>query len=213
MIIRKYKLFEEKLQTQEELSELLDMAIDTEELELVEFFVRKGSRSTDNTMEKASWTKDIFKHLLDNKYKLNISERRLQDSDVQKILIDYNKHKYIFEELGYFNRELKKDEKYKNSVDNFYKEHEKTDTDGTDYQHAFEWAKDDKELFKYFTTKGDFKSLSNSILREPEAQKALIDLGYDQFIYDGVGFNQELKEDPKYSKWLDMEEEFDKFNL
>lgn len=206
MIIRKYKLFEQKLETTEELSKLLDMAIDTDELELVEFFVGKGARSTDDTMERASWDNDIFKYLLSNNYKLNLSANRLNDTGVQKTLIDFNKHKYIIENLGYFNVQLKKDKEYKESIDNFFKK------EGPSYK-AFEWAKDDKDLFLYFLKEGgDYESLDKSILREPEVQKALIDFGKDLFVRD-IGFNPELRNDPKYKKWLEMGEEFDKYNM
>jgi len=206
MIIRKYKLFEEKLQTTEELGKLLDLAIETDELEFVEFFVNKGARSTDETMEKASWEEEIFRYLLEHKYKLNLTEQRLNDDTVQKILIDFGKHKYILENLGYFNIKLKRDEKYKNSVDNFYK------SQGPSYK-ALEWAKDDKELFLHFLKEGgDYKELDKSILKEVEVQKALIDFGKYLFVSD-IGFNSELADDPKYKKWLDMGDEFDKFNL
>lgn len=206
MVIKKYKLFEEKLQTTEELSKLLDLAIETDELELVEFFVNKGARSTDDTMEKASWDEDIFRYLMEHKYKLNLSERRLNDDNVQMMLIDFNKHKYILENLGYFNIRLKREEKYKISVNNFYKEQ------GPSYK-ALEWAKDDKELFLHFLKEGgDYKELDKDILREPEVQKALIDFGEDLFVRD-IGFNPGLGNDPKYKKWLDMGDEFDKFNL
>jgi len=206
MVITKYKLFEQKLETTEELSKLLDMAINTDELELVEFFVSKGARSTDETMENASWNDEIFKYLLENKYKLNLSERRLNDIGVQKLLIDHNKHDYILENLGYFNAELRKYEKYKESVDNFFKEKGPSDK-------AFEWAKYDKELFLYFLEKdGDYESLDKSTLKKLEVQKALIDFGKDLFVRD-IGFNDELRNDPKYKKWLDMGEEFDKYNM
>jgi len=206
MVIRKYKLFEQKLEVNEELSKLLDMAIGTDELEFVKFFVNKGARSTDDTLESASWDQDIFKYLLDNNYKLNLSDQRLLDNGVQKTLIDYNKHKYILETLGHFNKQLKNEEKYKKSVDNFFKK------EGSSSK-AFEWAKDDKELFLYFLKEGgDYKELSKEILREPEAQKALIDFGKDLFVRD-IGFSSRLAYDPKYKKWVEMGEEFDKYNM
>jgi len=206
-MIRKYKLFEQNLEVNEELSNLLDMAIETDELELVKFFVNKGARSTNNTLEIASWTEDIFRYLLDNKYKLKLSTSRLNELDVQKTLIDYNKHKYILENLGYFSRRLKNDEKYKESVDNFFKEQVRPSFK------ALEWSKDDKILFKYFLSKdAKYEELTKEILREPEVQKALIDFGKDKFVRD-IGFNSELRNDPNYKKWLDMDEEIDKFNL
>jgi len=213
MVITKYKLFEQKLETTEELSKLLDMAIATDDLELVKFFVSKGARSTDDTLENASYDEDIFKYLLDNNYKLKLSVSRLNDTGVQKTLIDYNKYNYILENLGYFNKQLKSDKKYKESVDNFFKNPGKSKESLLFYQHAFEWAKDDKELFLYFLEEGgDYKSLKREILKEPEAQKALIDFGKDLFVKD-VGFSPELRDDPKYKKWLEMGEEFDKYNM
>lgn len=206
MVITKYKLFEQKLEVNEELSKLLDMAIDTEELELVEFFVSKGARSSDNTMENASWIYGIFRYLLSNNYKINLSNRRLADTSVQKILIDFNKHDYILEKLGYFNIELRDYEKYKESVDNFFKEKGPSDE-------AFEWAKYDKDLFLYFLEKGgDYESLNKNTLKKLEVQKALIDFGKDLFVRD-IGFNEELRNDPKYKKWVEMGEEFDKYNM
>lgn len=206
MIIKKYRLFEQKLEIREEMSTLLDMAIDTEELELVEFFVSKGARSTDETMEKASHDDVIFKYLLNNKYKLELSENRLKDVNVQKVLIDNNRHKYVIDKIGYFNRELKDYEKYKESIDNFFK------VDGPSLT-ALKWSKDDKGLFLYFLKEGGkFQELDDSILRLAEVQKALIDFGKDQFVSD-MGFNSELRSDPDYKKWLDMDDDIGKFNL
>ena len=71
MVIKNYKIFEDKLQIQEEMSTLLELAIDTQELDLVKFFVEKGARSGDNTMESASYNNEIFKYLLE-KYEYEI---------------------------------------------------------------------------------------------------------------------------------------------
>ena len=60
-------------------------------------------------------------------------------------------------------------------------------------------------IFRFFLkNKADVKVLNyNSNTREQldklEVQKALIDFGYDSFIYDTVGFNRNLKFDPKYA--------------
>jgi hypothetical protein len=205
MVIRKYKLFEQNLEVNDELSKLLDMAIDTDELDIVKFFVSKGARSTDETSEKASYSDDIFRYLLENKYKIDLSTDRLKELDVQIALIDYNKHQTIVDSV-YFNDSLKYDVKYNKLVDDYFKAQGPSED-------AFRWAKDNKELFTYFLSKGgNFKDLPDNLLRRLEVQKALIDFGEDLFVKD-VGFNPKLREDPKYKHWLDMTDDIGKFNM
>ena len=206
MIIKKYKLFENKLELDEEKSKLLDLAIETGDLDLVKFFVKKKFRSSDETMDNATYHDDIFTYLLDHNYKLNIEQRRLNDDQVQMKLIDFGKLNYIFEKLGHFNIRLKSSSKYKKLIDEFFKKNPSIK--------AFEWSKDDKELCLYILNKGiNYKDLPKEILRELEVQKALIDFGEEQFIHESVGFNWELKNNPKYKNVVDMEEQSDKFNI
>lgn len=50
-------------------------------------------------------------------------------------------------------------------------------------------------------------------IKDTDVQKILIDFNYEDFIYDTVGFNFELKQDPKYSKIIQRFEEQKKYNL
>lgn len=127
MIIKKYKLFENKIELDEERSKLLEMAIDTGDLDLVKFFVNKGFKS----------------------------------ENVLSVSID------------------------------------------------------DEKIFRYFLSKGvDIEEIKNNpYLKKTNIQKSLIDYGYEQFVYDQVGFNSELKNDPKYKNLVDMTEETEKYNM
>jgi len=76
------------------------------------------------------------------------------------------------------------------------------------------------EILKYLLGKKmdlNFVSSGNYELRSQlhilEIQKILIDFGYEHFIFDKIGFNQKLKEDPKYADVVERYEDAKKYNL
>ena len=118
MIIKEYKIFENKLDIEEKKTNLLELAIDTEELELVKFFVDKGAKS-EYSLEKSCYDDDIFRYLLSKKEDINQLKgniRALRDSSVQKALIDYGHENFVRDNVG-FNKSLKDDPKYRDIVE------------------------------------------------------------------------------------------------
>ena len=61
--------------------------------------------------------------------------------------------------------------------------------------------------------KNDYGSHQKSRFKDLDFQKKLIDLGYDQLIYDEIGFNYALEKDPKYKDVVDRFEVTGKYNL
>ena len=101
-----------------------------------------------------------------------------------------------------------------NLVKFFFKKGYNLNSDDAVYTSTF-----NDNIFRFFLkNKADVKVLNyNSNTREQldklEVQKALIDFGYDSFIYDTVGFNRNLKFDPKYADIIKSYENIGKFNL
>jgi hypothetical protein len=50
-------------------------------------------------------------------------------------------------------------------------------------------------------------------MRDENVQKALIDFGYDNIIYNNVGFNHNLRNDPKYHDIIELYDDSEKYNL
>jgi hypothetical protein len=75
------------------------------------------------------------------------------------------------------------------------------------------------KAFKYFLEKGvnpnSYKTNQNflRLISALEIQKILIDFGYELLIHDTVGFNAELKNDPKYFKVVDKFDNMKKYNI
>jgi len=69
--------------------------------------------------------------------------------------------------------------------------------------------------FRYLLSKGaDVNELTDTYrLRENDVQKALIDYGHDLYVKDTVGFNSNLKDDPKYSDIINASNNMNKYNL
>lgn len=74
--------------------------------------------------------------------------------------------------------------------------------------------------FRYFLSKGvdpnDYKDdydLLKEMGRNINIQKALIDFEYEELIRDTVGFNRQLRDDPKYKNAVNRAEEISKYNL
>ena len=78
----------------------------------------------------------------------------------------------------------------------------------------------DQEIFENIVKRGaDLEKAANDNsdfkrrLKELEVQKMLIDLDKEQIIYDTVGFNWNLKNDPKYADVVQRYENAEKYNL
>jgi hypothetical protein len=77
----------------------------------------------------------------------------------------------------------------------------------------------DKYLLKYLLDKGlkieDMQIEYNvkERLKNIVVQKVLIDCGYELFIYQTVGFNHSIKNDPKYADIVDRFEQAKQYNL
>ena len=78
----------------------------------------------------------------------------------------------------------------------------------------------DDNMFRYFLENGaDVKKLLeddvyfDKRIKDVNVQKALIDFGHEQLIYDGPGFNDKLKNDPKYADIIERFENAEKYNL
>lgn len=86
-------------------------------------------------------------------------------------------------------------------------------------EYAFLTACHNDAVFRYFLAKGvDPLNYENDDqfrrrMRDLEVQKALIDFDYEVFIYDTVGFNSALKQDPKYADVVNRFEVTGKYNL
>jgi len=74
--------------------------------------------------------------------------------------------------------------------------------------------KNDK-ILRYFLEKGiePEHDRDNYYLKKLDVQKALIDFGHEFFIYDGVGFNSGLSNDPKYADVIEMVKNMKKYNI
>lgn len=73
----------------------------------------------------------------------------------------------------------------------------------------FEYLLNKKFDIENYMNNNDFSSRA----KEPEVQKKLIDFGYDGVINRTVGFNDKLRNDPKYKHIIDMYNDMSKFNL
>lgn len=77
------------------------------------------------------------------------------------------------------------------------------------------------DILKYFIDNGI--EVINSVdltdysfkkeLKRSEIQKMFIDFGYEDFIRDKIGFNNDLINDPKYADIIKREEDIEKYNL
>jgi len=76
------------------------------------------------------------------------------------------------------------------------------------YNNVLDLAYYDDEVFEYLIKKGsDPKIMSDATMTDFNIQKILIDNGFDELIDSRVGFNKNLKNDPKYSKIVRAYEE------
>lgn len=77
----------------------------------------------------------------------------------------------------------------------------------------------DDNILRYFLKNdADFENHPldyqfKSRLKELIVQKALIDFDKELFIFNTVGFNPKLKEDPKYSEIIERVENMEKYNF
>lgn len=72
----------------------------------------------------------------------------------------------------------------------------------------------ESDIFKYLLEKGsDIEKIGNDRLRDINVQKILIDHEHVLFVYDRVGFNRQLENDPKYKEIIDMVEYSKDYNI
>lgn len=122
MIIKKYKLFENKIGLESDQEKLLDLAVDTGELDLVKFFVDKNFniKNDHEILLSAAKNQDyeIFRYLLSKGADINELKKSyiLKDTNIQKSLIDNGYEQFVHDTSG-FNKELKNDPKYRDYVD------------------------------------------------------------------------------------------------
>jgi hypothetical protein len=90
---------------------------------------------------------------------------------------------------------------------------------GYDIDDELEYVASEPKALKYFLEKGvnpnNYKTNQGFLKKiyALEIQKVLIDLGYDLFIHETVGFNKALKNDPKYFKVVDKFDKAKKYNI
>jgi ankyrin repeat protein len=114
------KLFEKYNNVKEVKDEIFLKAIGTNDLEIIEFFLKKGyDINSDDAIENASYNDKVFRYFLKKGADINKinSYQQLHDLDVQKALIDFG-HEVFVHEQG-FNPKLEYDKDYSNVVDKF----------------------------------------------------------------------------------------------
>lgn len=83
-----------------------------------------------------------------------------------------------------------------------------------DTDNALDKASRDDKTLRYMLEKGaDIEYLSKYRLENDDVQKVLIDLGYERYIHDTVGFNRKLENDPKYADIIQQVKDMEKYNL
>jgi len=88
------------------------------------------------------------------------------------------------------------------------------DINGDDFFSEAVCQKD--EILRYLLEKGVEVESNRNIeyyLKTLDVQKALIDFGYELFIYDNVGFNPNLSNDPDYAHVVEMTKDMKKYNM
>ncbi len=200
MIIRKYRLFEEKIELQTEFQDLFIMAINTDDIDLVKFFIDKNAKIDDGAVETALDYDDVLEYFFTMKMtpkQLNGNYKVLRSARVQKYMIDNGYIQSIYDEVK-FNDILNDDDKYKRIIHDFYMTYYK-ENDVTD--DALNWAIDDNVLLRFLLSKNpDINFYYDKTLKRVGMQKALIDYGYIQTMYDKAKFNPDLSNNKKYKK-------------
>lgn len=120
------KLFEKFTNIKEVKDSIFLRAVETDELDIVKFFVKKGyDINAEDVLYKATNDDDVFRFLLKNGANVKVlnsdydSTRTLkEDVDVQKALIDFGHEVFIYDTVG-FNEKLKEDPKYADIVSRF----------------------------------------------------------------------------------------------
>jgi hypothetical protein len=114
------KLFEKYNNVTEVKGEIFLKAIATGNLEIIEFFLKKGyDINSDDAIENASYNDKIFRYFLKKGADINKinSWQQLHDLNVQKALIDFG-HDLFVQEQG-FNPKLEYDKDYSHVIDRF----------------------------------------------------------------------------------------------
>ena len=68
-------------------------------------------------------------------------------------------------------------------------------------------------LEKGLDVEGEFSPYDERYIKDLDVQKVLIDFGHDFLIYDKVGFNRGLLNDPKYADKVKEVEDMEKYNM
>ena len=117
------KLYEKYLNIKEVKAEIFIKAIDTNDKEIIEFFIKKGyDINGKGVLFASSFDEDIFRYFLEKGIKVENNDhdfdRRLTYLEIQKALIDYGYEVFINDTVG-FNNSLKNDPKYADVVQRF----------------------------------------------------------------------------------------------
>lgn len=120
------KLFEKFSDIKKVKDAILVKAIETEDLNLVKFFIKKGyDINADDAIYQATYNDDILKYFLENNAKVEVlndnwkSQTQLSDADVQKILIDFGYDNFINQTVGFNNKIKEFGQKYVDIIENY----------------------------------------------------------------------------------------------
>jgi len=118
------KLFEKYLNIKQVKEDIFIKAIDTDNKEVIEFFIKKGyDINGSGVLFAASFNEDIFKYFLEQKIDIENHidydfEKRMCDTNIQKILIDFGYENLIYKTVG-FNNNLRNEPKYADTIKRF----------------------------------------------------------------------------------------------
>lgn len=116
------KLFEKYTDIKDVKEEIFIKAIDTENINVIKFFVNKGyDINGKNVLFTASFKDDVFRYFLEKKpdIKNNINyefKDRMRMDHIQKALIDFGYDEIVYKTVG-FTSNIRNDPKYKDIVE------------------------------------------------------------------------------------------------
>ena len=114
------KLFENFSSLEDVKETIFNYAVETHKPEIIEFFLDRGyDIDTDDALDNASYDLPTFKFMLDKGADIEfLSEIKMKNLEIQKILIDYGHEYYVHDSVG-FHYLLKNDPEYANVVKRF----------------------------------------------------------------------------------------------
>lgn len=102
------KLFEKFSNVAEVKEVLLFKAIDTYDVDVIDFFIKKGYKADNNEIfEKALYSAEVLKYFLEQgitPFFPNYDNRlinQLKEEDIQRVLIDFNYAQFIKDTIGF----------------------------------------------------------------------------------------------------------------